>query len=307
MDLRVVNLPEMSLNEYRAKVVDETIVTPFLRELHKYISDTKLPISMAIIGGRAADYYLGTKTSIDTDVKVCVKSIKRSNVVARIAVLLFEFLGNIKPSTRDELIAQYDPIDKSGATLPPHIEIGGGGYSDIERVLRTELKAPGDIVLPVHPNFPLCVLVLPYPGDQSYSLVQIRQRYQEGFVGPHPKYPNILDIVVKEKEEPCNMLDTIESEGLPYIDLLSLIRSQQVLLSSSAFQLGGLRYAELDTKRDRLDSLMAKYMENRVGAGGATGTGTGTGTGGGAAATGGAGGRRKNRKNTTRRRRKRKA
>jgi len=300
MDQRVFN-SEMSLNEYRAKVVDETIVIPFLHELRKYISGTKLPISMAIIGGRAADYYLGTKTSIDTDVKVCVKDIKRNNVVAGIAFLLFNFLGKITHSTCDELIAQYDPIDKNGATLPPHIEIGGGGYSDIGRVLRTELEAPGDIVLPVHRDFPLCVLVLPYPGDQSYSLVQIRQRYQEGFVGTHPKYPNILDIVVKE--EPCNMLDTIESEGLPYIDLLSLIHSQQVLLSSSAFQLGGLRYAELDTKRDRLDSLMAKYMENRVRAGGATGGATG----GGAAATGGAGGRRKNRKNTTRRRRKRKA
>ena len=229
----------------RNPVLLDRIAFYCVKELHRQI-----PADMAIMGGKAFDYYMNRIESKDTDLEVCRREGSHEDLVRSILHVLMYLCKSIGPlCTANELsLPLYFPIDP-GQSLPASLQIAEGPPA-LADFLATHGLGNGTR-LNVEPNFPFCIFILPEARRGTHTLLQLRSRVQEGITGAYPRYPGFLDIVVK-REGTCYARDPalvpyIDGR-LPYINVLLLLLSQLELIGN---------LPEGDTKAAKIARLQA--------------------------------------------------
>jgi hypothetical protein len=201
-----------------------------VKELYKH----KLrSTDMAIMGGKAIDHYRGTDESKDTDVEVYPTndSVLHEDIVVHIVIILYELCSAVEWFCHEKKLAlPFEfPINPEDSTLlPAAIKL-----SDPDSHLAARLRTADGTLLRVTPTFPFCIFVLFGAGLGTHTLIQLRSRVQEGVIGRYPRYPGFLEIAVKQREPYFAHNPYIVpylDATLPYINPLSLVRSQLLLI-----------------------------------------------------------------------------
>lgn len=224
-----------------------------VKELYKH----KLrSTDMAIMGGKAIDYYRGTGKSKDTDVEVYPTndSVLHEDIVVYIVRILYGLCSTVEWFCHENKLAlPFEfPINPEDSTLLPAAIKLSEPDSRLAAGLRTADLGDGTL-LQVTPTFPFCIFVLFGAGLGTHTLIQLRSRVQEGVIGRYPRYPGFLDIAVKLREPYFAHNPYIVpylDATLPYINPLSLVQSQLLLIRN---------LPEGDTKAEKTRRLQAVW------------------------------------------------
>lgn len=217
---------------------------------------------MAVVGGRAVDYYLGTDNAADTDVAVCVPTPEGYVADPRDFIYASPLQNNAAFLILRNLLMLFTHIDRmwsaylrtlfpivEGSVLPATVVMGAGHRlsMDLER-----MSLGNGTPLPVSQDFPFCVLVIPDSERRDHVLITVRMRTQKGTIThdgrTFPNYPGILDFAIKRPALFCNVqyvehypilfqippLPYVYSSNVPYITVISLVESQIILVNNIA-------------------------------------------------------------------------
>lgn len=215
-----------------------------IRPMADTLAHTSIGASCAVVGGAAANLYLGRLEEIrDIDVKVCLPDMKQHDEVVK---TLVTFLARVL--ARSDIAGSVGPYPTvSGTELDSAFSIES---SDANERYSTPLR-----------EGPFNLLVLPHDVRDTQTRILVRGRYPIGTLPKRYrnavqeyKYMEFLDITIPHVD--CmRPIPVTQVKGVPVLALHDLVREQIVLLESPEFRNGGRRHAEYESKKRRLIEL----------------------------------------------------
>ena len=216
----------------------------YIRPMADTLAHTSIGASCAVVGGAAANLYLGRLEEIrDIDVKVCVRDMKQHDEVVKALVI---FLARVlaRPAIAGS-VGPYPTVP--GTVLDSAFSIES---SDANERYSTLLR-----------EGPFNLLVLPHDVRDTQTRILVRGRYPIGTLPKRYrnavqeyKYMEFLDITIPHVD--CMRPIPVKLvKGVPVLALHDLVREQIVLLESPEFRKDGRRHAEYESKKRRLIEL----------------------------------------------------
>ena len=217
----------------------------YIRPMADTLTRTTIGASCAVVGGAAANLYLGRLEEIrDIDVKVCLPDMKQHDEVVE---TLVTFLARVL--ARPDIAGSVGPYPTvPGTVLDSAFSIES---SDANERYSTLLR-----------EGPFNLLVLPHDVRDTQTRILVRGRYPIGTLPKRYhnavqeyKYMEFLDITIPHAG--CmRPIQVTLVKGVPVLALHDLVREQIVLLESPEFRNGGRRVGERASKKERIAALV---------------------------------------------------
>ena len=210
----------------------------YIRPMADTLTRTTNGASCAVVGGAAANLYLGRLEEIgDIDVMVCLPDMKQHDEVVE---TLVTFLARVL--ARPDIAGSVGPYP----TVPGTV---------LDSAFQFESSVANESFFKPLKEGPFNLLVLPQDVGDTQTRILVRGRYPIGrFPSGHYKYMEFLDITIPHAG--CmRPIQVTLVKGVPVLALHDLVREQIVLLESPEFRKDGRRHAEYESKKRRLIEL----------------------------------------------------
>ena len=211
----------------------------YIRPMADTLTRTTIGASCAVVGGAAANLYLGRLEEIrDIDVKVCLPDMKQHDEVVE---TLVTFLARVL--ARPDIAGSVGPYP----TVPGTV---------LDSAFQFESSVANESFFKPLKEGPFNLLVLPQDVGDTQTRILVRGRYPIGrFPSGHYKYMEFLDITIPHAG--CmRPIQVTLVKGVPVLALHDLVREQIVLLESPEFRNGGRRVGERASKKERIAALV---------------------------------------------------